>query len=68
MDDQLKRRVFEDCGFSTVTVEFETLRTEFVNCGDWSLRQCLLQEMQSKLIEMDLLLERAHRCLRLPQK
>ena len=66
MDDRLERQVSDNCGFLTVAVEFETLKQEFANCVDWSLRQCLLQEMQSKLNQADLLLERAYKRLRLP--
>lgn len=66
MGERLERRGSVNCGFLTVAAEFETLKREFANCVDWSLRQCLLQEMQSKLNQADLLMECAYKRLRLP--
>jgi hypothetical protein len=45
MDDQLDKRGSDSWRFFIVAVEFETLKREFANCVDSSLRHCLPQEM-----------------------
>lgn len=46
--------------FSTIAVEIETLKKEFENCAELSLRLCLVREMQTRLNEMEQLLRRGH--------
>lgn len=43
--------------FSPIAVEIETLKKEFENCTELSLRVCLALEVQAKLREMNRLLD-----------
>jgi len=42
-----------DKRFSTLSIEFDTLRTELESSNDPALRRCLLAEIYAKLGEMD---------------
>lgn len=62
------RRFVQEKHFFTITVEFETLKKEFDNTSELGLRHCLLFEMQSKLLEMNELLDRACDRLRITRQ